>query len=71
MDLKDQILDYRAKYGLSQTKMAERCGITMMTLSNIEREIQKPSRLTVAKIERVLDGKEESDATVNHQNKAL
>ena len=65
MDLKDRILDYRAKYGLSQTKMAKRCGITMMTLSNIERGVQEPSRLTVAKIERVLDGKEETDAVIN------
>lgn len=65
MDLKDRILDYRAKYDLSQAKMAERCGITMMTLSGIERGIQKPSRLTVAKIERVLDGKEETDAAIN------
>lgn len=71
MSLKDRILDYRAKYGLSQAKMAKRCGITMTTLSNIERGIQTPSRLTEAKIERVLDGKEEIDAIIDQQNKAL
>lgn len=60
MKLKDRMLDYRAKHGLSQEKAARQCDITLQTWTNIERGLQDPSRLTVAKIENVI-GEEKED----------
>ena len=65
LDLDKRILQYRAEHNLSQTEMAYRCGVTMQTISSIERGLQTPSRLTLAKIERVLNGKETTDAIIN------
>lgn len=50
------IIDYRAKHNLSLAKMAKLCGVSEVTLCNIENGIQNPSRLTIAKIMRVIEG---------------
>lgn len=49
-DLADKILSYRAKENMSQKDFAEKCNLTVQTICNIERGIQKPSRLTERKI---------------------
>lgn len=59
-ELANKIVAYRAKNRLSQTEMAEKCGVSTQTISLIEREQQKPNRVTLAKIEFVV-GKENED----------
>lgn len=54
MKLRDAIVVYRAKNKLSMKAFAEKCGITLQTVYNIETVGQRPSRLTVAKIKLVL-----------------
>lgn len=46
----DKILDYRAKYDLSQIEFAKLCKVTTQTISNIECGRQVPSALTLRKI---------------------
>jgi len=58
MSLKERILEYRARHGLSQEDFANRCGLNVMTVNAIEVGKRKPTQLTVAKIEMVLKGDE-------------
>lgn len=59
MELKDEILRYRAKHNLSLRDMAKECGISTQTLCSVENGIQNPSKLTEGKIRILLeqDGK--------------
>lgn len=54
MKLKEAIVMYRAKANISMRQFADRCGVTMQTIYNIESVGQKPSRVTRAKIMLVL-----------------
>ena len=54
MTLRDAILVYRAKNRLSMREFAEKCGVTMQTIYNIESVGQNPSRITATKIKLVL-----------------
>ena len=54
--LADAIVNYRAKYRLSQREFAERAGVSLQTICNIETGQQEPSRVTVAKIMLVING---------------
>lgn len=56
-DLAKRMTDYRAKYGLSQDKLAKRCGVTLQTIYFIETGKTHPTRLTRAKIERIINEK--------------
>lgn len=56
--LADRMLVYRAKNRISQSELARRCGLTVVTVCNIENDVQEPSKVTVAKIELVI-GKED------------
>lgn len=58
MTLSERIILYRAKERISQTVLAERCGLTKQTILAIENGTQIPSKVTLAKIELVI-GKEE------------
>ena len=60
--LAEEMVQYRARHKLSQTKFGELCGVNVMTINFIEREIQKPSALTRAKIRMVLDAEKEDKA---------
>lgn len=60
--LAEEMVQYRARHKLSQTKFGELCGVSVMTINFIEREIQKPSALTRAKIRMVLDAEKEGKA---------
>lgn len=54
-ELSKKIIDYRAKNNLSMEKFADLCKISTQTVWSIENGQQKPSRLTLAKIEGVLE----------------
>lgn len=58
MTLGERMVRYRAKERISQTELAQRCGVTLQTISNVERGIQEPSRVTVQKIELVISENE-------------
>lgn len=50
MTLQDKMVEYRAKHGISQKVLAEKCGVSLQTINSVEQGIQKPSRVTEAKI---------------------
>lgn len=54
MSLKERILEFRAKHNLSQEDFANLCQVNIMTINTIETGKRNPTRLTIAKIERVL-----------------
>lgn len=54
-DLKDKMLDYRAKHDLSQGELAELCHLNKQTIWAVEKGIQTPSKLTERKIRNVVD----------------
>lgn len=59
MALRDEMVLFRASNRLTMKQLAEMAGVTYMTISNIERGVQKPSRVTEAKIRLVMErGKE-------------
>ena len=58
MTLAEAIIEYRAKNNISLQEFAERCKISIMTASYIERGLQKPNRLTTKKIMLVLKGED-------------
>jgi transcriptional regulator with XRE-family HTH domain len=58
-DLGKKMTAYRAKHRLSQKELADMCGVTLQTISNIEREVQSPSRVTEAKIQLVIGEEQE------------
>ena len=59
MTLGERMVRYRAKERINQSELARRCGVTTQTVSNVERGIQDPSRVTVQKIELVIGRQEE------------
>ena len=58
-ELAQQILNYRAKERISQREFAERAGLSLQTVCNIETGQQNPGKLTVAKIMLLIEDKEE------------
>lgn len=67
MTIKKAIVMYRAKHSLSMKAFAEKCGVAMQTIYNIETVGQTPSRVTRMKIEMIIgdeypiDEEEEDD----------
>lgn len=57
-NIAEKMLEYRAKHNLSQSKLADLCGITTQTVNSIENGIQSPSKLTEAKIKLIVDKEE-------------
>lgn len=57
-NLKDRMIQYRARERLNQQELADRCGVSKQTIYSIEAGLQEPSKITLAKIELVI-GKEE------------
>lgn len=60
MDIKEAMVNYRARNGLSMEKAAIEAGITTQTWMHVERGLQDPSRLTEAKIKAVVMKGEEA-----------
>lgn len=58
MTLQERMVEYRARQRISQTELAERCGVSYQTINSVENGTQDPSKVTVAKIELVV-GKED------------
>lgn len=59
MKLSNDVVRFRAKNRLSQKKLAEMCGVTTQTISNIESGVRMPSRVTETKIRLVIGGGED------------
>lgn len=51
----DKMLKYRAAHNLSQEKFAKLCGLTKATVNNLESGKSKGTKLTWAKIERIIN----------------
>ena len=66
MTLAERMVQYRAKERLTQAEFAQKCGLSGQTITTVERGIQTPSRVTVAKIELVI-GKE-NDGIINNED---
>lgn len=54
-DLINRMIAFRGKHDLSQEKLAELCKLSTQTIWAVESGQQKPSKLTLAKIEEVLN----------------
>jgi DNA-binding XRE family transcriptional regulator len=58
MELRNRLMKYRIKNGLSQKSMADAVGINIKTLAAIERRQKKPNEVTQFKIETFLNERE-------------
>lgn len=58
MDLQERMIRYRAKHRLTQKQMADLCGVSHQTLCSVETGQQSPGKVTLAKIELVLEEEE-------------
>ena len=67
MTLADRMVEYRARERINQQELADRCGVSKQTINMVERDLQIPNRVTIAKIELIV-GKEKDDGTVNNKN---
>lgn len=67
MTLAERMMWYRAKNGLSQQGLADLCGLSKMTICQIETGVQKPSKITQMKILIVLGGN--TSEVINQQDK--
>lgn len=54
-----RIVEYRAKHNISQEEFANRCKLCIMTVNAIENGKREPNKLTKAKIEQLIENKEE------------
>lgn len=54
MTLQDKMVEYRAKHDMSQKVFAEKCGVSLQTINSVENGLQKPSKMTEAKIMMVI-----------------
>ena len=54
MTLQELMLQYRAKHGLSQEKLARLCNVSTQTINSVENGLQRPSKLTEEKIRLVV-----------------
>ena len=55
MNLGERMLRYRAKHRMTQKQMAEKCGVSLQTLCCVETGQQTPGKMTLTKIELVLE----------------
>lgn len=58
-ELSEKMIEYRAKERISQKELARRVGVTLQTINSIENGLQEPSKVTRAKIDLVINKKEE------------
>ena len=55
MTLSEEMLSYRAKHRISQSELAERCGLSTQTVCSVETGQQTPSKITELKIRMVIN----------------
>lgn len=53
-ELSKKMIDYRAEQNINQAELAKRCKLTHQTICNIENCKQKPSKITLQKILKVI-----------------
>lgn len=54
-NLIDEMIRYRARHKLSQSDLAEKCGLSTQTINSVESGTQSPSKVTEMKIWLVLE----------------
>ena len=57
--LAEEMIQYRARHNLSQSRFGDLCGVSVMTINFVERGIQNPTARTEAKIRMLLDKEKE------------
>lgn len=62
MALCEEMIQFRADNDLTQQQAAGMAKITLMTWGNVERGLQKPSRVTEAKIRNVIKGRRTNES---------
>lgn len=67
MELSERMIDFRAKHDLSVEKAAKGCGISGQAWRYIEKGLQKPTRLTMRKLDIYLE-KEMENESVNQSD---
>jgi len=55
MDIREEMLRYRAKNSISQKEFARRAGLSEQTVNSVENGLQNPTALTVTKIKLVIE----------------
>lgn len=55
MDIREEMLRYRAKKSISQKELARRAGLSEQTINSVENGLQNPTALTVTKIKLVIE----------------
>lgn len=55
-ELADKIINFRCNRGMSQTDFAKIAGMSFVTISRIETGKAKVSKITIAKIEKAING---------------
>lgn len=53
-DLRDLMLEYRAKHDISQSELAKKCNVSLQTICAIENGKQKPHKKTETKIKLII-----------------
>ena len=54
-DIGAAILEYRGQHQITQIEMANLCNVSVQTLNSVENGRQIPSKLTAAKISKVIE----------------
>lgn len=60
--LQRKMIVFRAKYNVSQRKLAKMCNLCVQTINTVELGIQNPSKITIQKILNVIEKGEEKNA---------
>lgn len=53
-ELSKKMVDYRAEQNISQAELAKKCKLTQQTICNVENQKQRPSKITLQKILKVI-----------------
>ena len=70
MTLAENMMWYRAKANLTQQELADLCGLSKMTICQIEKGNQIPSKITQMKIMLAIGG-ERTNEIINQQNQNI
>ena len=69
MTLADRMMWYRAKANLTQQELADLCGLSKMTICQIEKGNQIPSKITQMKIMLAIGGR--TNEIISKQNQGI
>ncbi len=54
MTLSEKVKKYREKHGLTMLELAQKCGVALQTIFNIENGRGKPTCKTIAKVNKIV-----------------